>query len=196
MASDSSVTNFFDQLRQGETGAIEQLWSRFLPRLAGLARKTLAGRNLRAVEADDVLQSVLVTFWRRAEHGDFTGVWNRNDLWNLLATITVRKALNEARKERAERRGGGRVVDEGAFDNLDQSHGGGLDQQLAVLPTQEFDLWAAELLQLLDDELREIALLRLMEYTNREIADLLGCTERRIERKFEKIRRLWAREVA
>jgi DNA-directed RNA polymerase specialized sigma24 family protein len=47
-------------------------------------------------------------------------------------------------------------------------------------------------LELLDDaELREIALLRLEDHTNREIADRLGCTERSVERRMERIRNRW-----
>jgi DNA-directed RNA polymerase specialized sigma24 family protein len=42
-----------------------------------------------------------------------------------------------------------------------------------------------------DDELRQIALWRLMGYSNREIADMKGCSERTIERKLELIRAIW-----
>ena len=56
----------------------------------------------------------------------------------------------------------------------------------------EFDLYCSELLTALDEEPRAIALLRLMGYKNREIADLLDCTERKIERKLALIREAWA----
>jgi RNA polymerase sigma factor (sigma-70 family) len=44
---------------------------------------------------------------------------------------------------------------------------------------------------LADPELRQIALLRLEGYTNREIADQFDCTERSIERRTERIRNKW-----
>lgn len=59
--TDHSVTNVFERLRQGEAGAVEALWERFMPRLAGLARKTIAGRKLRMSGEDDAMQSVLRT---------------------------------------------------------------------------------------------------------------------------------------
>ncbi len=191
-----SVTNVFEQLRQGEAGAVDAIWERFMPRLAGLARKTIAGRNLRMVGEEDAMQSVFLSFWQRANEGQFSGVWNRNDIWSLLAKMTVRKSLNLARRERAERRGGGRVLNEAALTRRDDDGGGGsLDEAMATLPTHEFDLHTEELLMSLDDELRVFAILRMMEYKNREIADLLECTERRVERKLERIRTLWEHEI-
>lgn len=186
----TSVTQAFEQLRQGDIAAIETIWHKYLPRLLALARKTMNGRLSRISDADDAVQSAFLSFWRRAERGDFTGDWNRNDLWNLMAKITVRKSLNQVRHERAAQRGGGRVVGEEAF-GADDSDGPGLDHALEQMPVQEFDLRVEELLNMLDDELREFAMLRMMDYKNREIAELLDCTERKVERKLEKIRAIW-----
>ena len=44
---------------------------------------------------------------------------------------------------------------------------------------------------LADAELQQIALWRLEGYTNREIADKLGCVERTVERRLELIRETW-----
>ena len=193
--SSHSVTNVFERIRRGEAGAVGVLWERFMPRLAGLARKTIAGRKLRMAGEEDAVQSVFLSFWQRANDGQFSGVWNRNDIWSLLAKMTVRKSLNLTRRERAERRGGGRVVNEAALAGRDADGGGGsLDEAMATLPTHEFDLHTEELLMTLDDELRVFAILRMMEYKNREIAEMLECTERRVERKLERIRTLWEHE--
>ena len=59
------------------------------------------------------------------------------------------------------------------------------------LPAEEFDLHCEELLDQLDPEQREIALLRLLGFRNREIADRLACTERKVERKLNLIRLTW-----
>jgi DNA-directed RNA polymerase specialized sigma24 family protein len=42
-----------------------------------------------------------------------------------------------------------------------------------------------------DADLRSIALLKLMGYTNQEVAADLGCSIRRIERKLALIRTIW-----
>ena len=133
------------------------------------------------VDVDDVLQSAFFGFWRQAQQGDYSANVNRNDLWNLLATITVRKVHDAHRREHAQKRGG--VSDQRPLEPAD----------LAQLPTVEFDLHCSEMFTALDEEPRAIALLRLMGYKNREIADLLDCTERKIERKLALIREAWAK---
>ena len=174
-----SITNVYRKMTAGDPQAVEMLWSRFFPRLSGLARKTLGTSTRQVVDVDDVLQSAFFGFWRQAQQGDYAANVNRNDLWNLLATITVRKVHDAHRREHAQKRGAGR--DQRTLEPAD----------LAQLPTVEFDLYCSELLTALDDEPRAIALLRLMGYKNREIADLLDCTERKIERKLALIRAAW-----
>jgi DNA-directed RNA polymerase specialized sigma24 family protein len=52
------------------------------------------------------------------------------------------------------------------------------------------------LLQLLpDDTLRNVALLKLEGWKNREIAEKLRCVETTVERKLKGIRSLWEREL-
>lgn len=181
-----SVTQFFGLLRAGDSGAADQLWARFFPRLVGLARATLAGRPQRAADADDAALSAFASFCLRVRAGEFH-VTDRDELWNLLAVITARKARKQARREAAEKRGGGAVVTEGALCRPDGT-ALPLDEIAAALPAAEFDLHSEELLAPLEPELREIALLRLLGFRNREIADQLGCTERKVERKLNLIR--------
>src|SRR5689334_4312344 len=94
-----SVTHFFARLRAGDAAAARGLWDRFFPRLLGLARKTLAGLPQRAADADDAVQSAFASFWQRAARGDFGDGLDRNELWKLLGTITLRKSLRQARRE-------------------------------------------------------------------------------------------------
>lgn len=188
---DGSVTRFFGQLRAGDPAAAEHLWARFFPRLVALARRTLAGRPQRAADADDAAQSAFASFCLRVRAGQFD-VADRSDLWNLLGVITSRKALKQARREATDKRGGGRVLGEGALRGPDGSPLS-LDEAAAA-PPDDFDLHGAELLDQLPAELREFAVLRLFGFTNREIADQLGCTERKVERKLNLIRLTWEAE--
>lgn len=186
-----SVTQFFGQLQAGDPAAAEALWERFFPRLVALARKTLAGRPQRVADAADAAQSAFASFCLRARAGDFA-VGDRNDLWNLLGVITVNKARIQARREAARKRGGGRVIGEGALTRADGSRLP-LDEA-AALPPAEFDGHCEELLGQLEAELREYAVLRLLGYRNREIAEMHDCTERKVERKLNLIRLRWEAE--
>ena len=183
-----SVTQFFHQLQAGDADAARGLWARYFPRLVGLARQALAGRPQRAADAEDAALSAFVTFWQGA--GGFASVLNRDDLWKLLGTIALRKALKQGRREGTEKRGGGRVVGETGLFRPDGSPLP-LDEAAGRLPPQVFDLYSAELLDALEPEARTIAVMRLLGHTNREIAESLGCTERKVERQMNLIRRTW-----
>lgn len=188
-----SVSIFFSQLRAGDPAAAGPLWQRYFPRLQALARRSLATRPQRATDADDAVQSAFISFWQRAVSGAFGDQLDRDDLWNLLGVITVRKAARHARAERADKRGGGRVVAEVALMQAD-----GLPLRLDDLPgamsAADFDLGCSELLDALDEECRAIAVLRLLGYQNREIAEQLDYTQRKVERKLNLIRMLWESE--
>lgn len=187
-----SVTQFFGQLRTGSPAAAEALWERFFPRLVALARKTLVGRPQRVADADDAVQSAFASFCLRVKAGEYD-VGNRTDLWNLLGVITANKARMQARREGAEKRGGGRVVGESGLTRPD-GNPLPLDEAAAGAVAADFDLQCADLLDRLEPELREIAVLRLLGYRNAEIADMHECTERRIERKLNLIRQRWEAE--
>lgn len=183
-----SVTQFFGQLREGSPDAAEALWQRFFPRLLAVAQKTLIGRAKQIADADDAVQSAFASFCLRVRAGEYE-VGNRNDLWNLLGVITANKARMQARREEAEKRGGGRVVGEHALIRPDGSSLS-LDE-MAAISSSDFDLHCEELLSELEPELREFAILRLLGYRNREIAQMHDCTERKIERKLNLIRLRW-----
>jgi DNA-directed RNA polymerase specialized sigma24 family protein len=183
-----SVTQFFGQLRAGSPAAAQVLWERFFPRLVALARKTLSGRPQRVADADDAAQSAFASFCLRVQAGEYD-VGNRADLWNLLGVITANKARMQSRREAAAKRGSGRIVGE---DALVRSDGSPLPlAEAAALTPGDFDLHCEELLSQLEPELREFAILRLLGYRNREIAEMHDCTERKVERKLNLIRLRW-----
>lgn len=195
-ASQGSITLLIGQLRGGSGEATEKLWSRYFPRLRGLARKTLSGHPQRVADADDAAQSAFLSFWRQAERGQLDPEMHRDNLWSLLATITVRKALKQVKREQALKRGGGRVLGEGSLAIRGDDTPRALETIVGELPTGDFDLQCEELLEMLDPDLRIFAVLRLVGQTNGEIAQRMGCTERKVERKLNLIRLRWEHEVA
>jgi len=192
-AAEGSITWFFGQLRHGDDAALVQLWQRFFPRLMALATRILAHRPQRAASAEDAVQEALVSFWRRVQAGEFESVTDRDHLWQLLAQFTVFKARRQVRNERAEKRGGGHVLDEAALALDDRSP---LDQLAGQQPTAEVDLHAAELVESLPPDLREFAVLRLLGHSTAEMADLIGCTQRKVQRKLDLVRLHWEKRLA
>ena len=108
-----SVTGWFDSLQAGHSDAAEKLWERFAGRLIGLARKRLLATRRGAADEEDAVLSAFDSFCRGAEQGRFPRWSGRDDdLWSLLAAITVRKVYDQINHEKRLKRGGGAVLSE------------------------------------------------------------------------------------
>jgi DNA-directed RNA polymerase specialized sigma24 family protein len=194
MDGEGSITVFLGLLKAGDRAAAQPLWDAYFHRLVALARSRLRGTPRGMADEEDVALSAFDSFCRRAERGDFPQLADRDDLWQLLFVLTVRKAIGLARYQARARRGGGRVAaleDLTAWD-LDEVLGGEPAPELAAQMADE----CRRLLEGLGDEaLRAVARWKMEGWTNREIAARLGCIEQSIERKLRSIRRLWSEEV-
>jgi DNA-directed RNA polymerase specialized sigma24 family protein len=192
MSSEGSITRCLHLLKDGDGDAAQPLWEAYFVRLVRLARSHLQGlRGKTAADEEDVALSAFESFCRNAQNGVFPRLDDRDDLWQVLLVITVRKARSLARREKRLKRGAGRVV---TFADLDERD---VEAVMAAEPTPEVALQLAEecqqlLEQLNDDSLRRVAICKLEGYTNREIAARMGCVETTVERKLKSIRRLWA----
>ncbi len=179
------------RFRDGDDAALQQLWARFFPRLQGLAREILSRKPPRAAGPDDAVQDAFLSFWKRVRAGEFLEDLHREHLWQLLAQFTVFKARRLIRHESAAKRGGGRVISEGALASEDDPQR--LDELAWQQPAEDVDATAAELLDRLPEELREYAVLRLIGNSTGEMAELLNCTQRKVQRKLELVRLHWDR---
>jgi RNA polymerase sigma factor (sigma-70 family) len=200
MSSGDSVTHWVEQLKGGDHDAAAKLWHRYYARLVRLAHAKLRAAPRRVADEDDVVQNAFASFVRRAQQGKFPRLQNRDELWALLIAITQRKAANQLRDQNRQKRGGGKVSGDSACLGADKSTSRrGIDQVADAEPTPEFAALMTErfreLLHLLDDdELRRIALLKLENYTNQEIAVKIKRSEPTVERRLRLIRAIWKRE--
>ncbi len=71
MSSDDSMALLIDRIKNGDEAAARTLWDRYFPQLVRIARQKLAGQRRRIADEDDVVLSVLDSFFRAAEHGRF-----------------------------------------------------------------------------------------------------------------------------
>ncbi len=188
-----SITRWFSALRQGDSLAAHRLWDIYFRELCRLAYRTLTSRGrTTAFDEEDVAAEVLGTFFNRSMRGEYGDIRDRDDLWQLLVVITVRRAKMLARRERALKRGSGRVALESEIE------AGGdfrLDQLVADDGARLSQFMSAQCRQLLeslkDPQLEKIALSKLAGHTNEEIAVEQGCTRVTIQRKLRLIRSVW-----
>src|SRR4051794_10940410 len=118
MSTDGSISHHLRSLKDGDREAVQPIWEAYYTRLVALARAQLQGLRRKAVaDEEDVALSAFDSFCRRAQMGVFPRLVDRDDLWQVLLVLTVRKARSLARRERRHKRGAGRVV---AFSELDE----------------------------------------------------------------------------
>jgi DNA-directed RNA polymerase specialized sigma24 family protein len=193
MEHEGSVTRLIGMVKEGDRGAAQQLWEAYFRKLVGLARARLKSTALPVADEEDVALSVFDSFYRRAERGEFPRLEDREDLWQLLFVLTVRKAINLVRYQGRKSRGGGRVQ---SLTDLDGNEASAI---LGAEPTPELAAQMTEecqrlLGQLGDESLRQVALWKMEGFTNVEIATKLGCVSQTVERKLRAIRNAWSAE--
>ncbi len=196
MGSDgNSVTRWIRDLGTPDHGeATRLLWERYFGRIAEIAECRLRTGAGGPSDGEDVALSVFDSFFRGAAAGRFEKLDGREDLWRLLVTIAARKSSNAVRDEDRRKRGGAGagcaiVVD---HDVLDRIAGRGPTPEFAALVADE----SRRLFRLLDDDsLRIVVGMKLEGHSNEEIAEVLDCGLRTVERKLGVIRKRWLREA-
>jgi RNA polymerase sigma factor (sigma-70 family) len=175
------------RLRAADPDAASEVFHRFAARLTALARSKLDERLRAKVDTDDVLQSVYRTFFRRHAGGQF-GLEGWDDLWALLALITVRKCGDwrehfraAARDVRAEVAGADRGVAAEALGVLARDP----TPSEATALADEVEM----LLSGLSPRDRGVVALRLEGYTPAETAERLGLPQRTVFRVLERVKK-------
>jgi DNA-directed RNA polymerase specialized sigma24 family protein len=144
--------------------------------------------------------SAFRSFCDRAGRGQFPRLSDRDDLWRLLATITVRKALDTMRHQTRQKRGGGHVLGESALLMGDDADREGVAEILSREPSPEevarfADDYAQFFARLKDPGLQTIALRRLEGQSTQDIARALKVSTKTVDRKIQLIRAIWSREI-
>ena len=198
-----SITRWFKGLREGEPAAVEAIWHRYYQRVLAVARRRLRGGPHQAVgEDEDVALSAFNGLAAGAAQGRFERLNDRADLWQILAAITVKKAINRRRWYDRRKRSGRRANGDGSKAAGRPGREGPLDPEdllarvVSKEPIPELAVMMREQLEHLldalgDPTLRRIAEWRMQGASNAEIALRLGRAVRTVERKVELIRLIW-----
>jgi RNA polymerase sigma factor (sigma-70 family) len=174
------VSLWLGELKQGDRDRVANLFDHYFSRLVGLAATRLRSKPEMTGYEEDIALSAFKSLCIGVEKGRFPDLSNRDELWRLMAVITVRKAINIQRRKRLAVDGGEDIADV-------------LSREPSPEEVAEMSEQVEELLMKLEDvELRRIAIYRVEGQTNAEIAKRLGCVERTVERKLHQIRMAWS----
>lgn len=193
--SDSIEENTLD----AETA--ERLWGFYFQRMVGIARQQLRGTHRSARDEEDIALSAFKSFCLGLRKGRFQIEDGEANLWPLLVTITLRKAVDQIRYEnRQKRRVPANQCSNEISDTTTRSIE--LDQITASEPTAEQIVASTEVFERVldkldqsgDDALRQIALRSLEGESPKEIAVSLDCTPRTIQRKLKTVAAIWEQD--
>jgi RNA polymerase sigma-70 factor (ECF subfamily) len=179
MNPDDPVSAFVRRLGAGDADASEQLFAQYATRLVRLAERHLSAEVAARADAEDVVQSVFRTFFRRHARGEFR-IDSSAELWRLLVTITLREVRSQARRHTA----GIRDVSAEVRD-AESPLAGALSREPgpeeASVLMEEIDA----LLRGLPERYAEILSLRLEGYSVAEIATRLALCRQTVYRALE-----------
>ncbi len=188
-----SVTLMIQQLKDDPSEAAGAIWQRFFTRLLPLARARLRGLADQSVDEEDLLVSVFDRFFVAASEDRFARLHDRDDLWQILLMLTDHQVAEQYRRSHAQKRGGGKVASlDGATAGQPADWRSLAEVELPPEYVVAFNDNMQHALAKLDEEkTRNVALLKLEGYENREIARQLGISLSSVERKLRVVREKW-----
>lgn len=197
--SDTSheIETLMARVRAGDESATSELWHQYFERLVRVAASRLPGNLRRVGDEEDIALSAFNSFVAGVKEDQFPELRNPDNLWGLLMTLTTRKLTAHMRRQTRQKRGGGQVRGESVFICPDGEPRGGISDAVSgdESPSIQMELNEAceALLNGLEDEqLRQIAVMRMDGFLVDEIAERLELSKRAVERRLQLIRKIWA----
>jgi RNA polymerase sigma factor (sigma-70 family) len=178
MWSDADFDELMRGVRAGDDTAETVVFRRYVRRLMGLAVRQFDASLRDRADVELVVLSACKSFFLRNRRGEFQ-VEDGDELWTVLAMITLRKCADRLRYLLAARRDAGRDVD---WPSQPKAVLCLLDQ--APPPEEEavFTDLIEQLRQAMSPDDRPIVEHLLTGYTAEEIAARLDCSERTVRR--------------
>ena len=190
----STVSEWIEQLKHGRESAATKLWDHFLEKLTLLVRKKLRSSTKTISDEEDVIIDAVDACFRALIENRYPKVVNREDLWKLLAVIAERKAIDQIRRN-TKGVDGIRANVSFRIVSATSSIVDGMQEWPCSEPTPEFAAIISEnlhfYLNMLEGPFRNVALLKMQGYTNREIAEKIKRSVPTVERYLKLIRTTW-----
>lgn len=173
-------------VKLGDSEAETQLHRVFVERLIRLASSRINRKFQAKIEAEEVVQSVFFSFFRRHEKGEFV-FQDWNDLWALLVKITVRKCASKVEGFMTAKRSVYREM-EGRVSNSRDSSLNSLSREPTAQEISIFNETFDRLVESLNSLQQQVVVLRLQGHSNLEISERIGRSERSVYRALNEVR--------
>lgn len=179
MNPDPNDRSLMRRVRSGDSRAAVQLHEKYADRMRRLVRARMNRAVSSRVDAEDVVQSALGSFFRAARDGAYD-VGQNDELWQLLAAIARHKLNRTHARHTAARRDARRTESQAATEVA----AAGEDETLI----RELRLQIAEVTQTYSEVERQIVEMRLAGFEVSEIAERTQRSKRTTERVLQRFR--------
>ncbi|QDT07252.1 RNA polymerase sigma factor [Rubripirellula lacrimiformis] len=199
--SSQAFAQLLAKVRDGDEQATAQMWESYFQQLVRIAAKRLPANLRRSGDEEDIALSAFHSFIAGIRRDQFPDLSGPENLWGLLITLTSRKSQAHLRRQTRQKRGGGSVRGESVFLNhAGELRSGGIggvtgDEVAADIRAELAEACDVLLDQLDDEQLKQIAIMRMDGYLVDEIATRLEVSKRAVERRLQLIRKIWAEQV-
>ncbi|MCA9043204.1 MAG: hypothetical protein KDA69_02730 [Planctomycetaceae bacterium] len=188
-SSVSGPPSWVQHLKSGQAEGLNELWNRFYERLVRHSKGRVRNTGLHGVDEESVACSVFESIWRAASEGRLESIQSCDELWWWLLSEKKKKIVDHTRRATALKRGGGEDV-----TSLGDAEA--LQLLLSDEPTPEYLTVLSEEYErgiaiLDDDQLRQIAVLKVSGATNEEVCERLGIAPATVTRKLRRIYETW-----
>ena len=178
---DTSDHSLLKRLRHGEESAATALYLRYARRLLALTQAKTSEALAAKEEADDIVQSVFKSFFRKASAGLYD-VPEGEELWKLLLVITINKIRAKGNYHRAAKRDMRLAAGEQPLEAVAADEGAN-DAALA-----ELQMVIDEILKDLPEKSAEIVELRIAGHEVNDIVAQVKRSKRTVERVLQDFR--------
>ncbi len=187
-------------VRDGDEAATAILWENYIEKLMRLAAQRLPANLRRVSDEEDVALSAFHSFIQGVRANRFPDLSHPDNLWGLLIRLLGRKVTAQLRFQTRKKRGGGKVRGESVFVDPASLRDAGIasvagQQASGDLQAELAEQYEALLNQLPDEQLRQIALMRMEGFLVDEISGRLQLSKRAVERRLHLIRKTWAERL-
>jgi RNA polymerase sigma-70 factor, ECF subfamily len=177
----------FVGLRNGDRQMTQEFLRQYGDPLEKLAERNLPKAVRGRVGPEDIMQSTCRTFFRRVSGGEFR-LEDSADLWRLLCAITLAKVHEQTRFHRRKKRAVEREKSLAACDsNESKTTFEPADDSVSPPDAAAFNDQFRKLVSSLDVAEQQVLDLKLQDYTNDDVANRIGSSERTVRRILKRI---------
>ncbi|MEM6471738.1 MAG: ECF-type sigma factor [Planctomycetota bacterium] len=193
-----SLSDWHAGLREGNSQATKLLWELYFDRMVDLARRKLQYTHRATRDEEDVALSAFKSFCLGLKQGRFLEKEGDANLWPLLVTLTINKAIDQVRRTNRLKRGGASggdaskgVAFHSAQEVLDHLASQSPSPDMIAATNDAFDHLFETLDRSGDEQLRHVAIASFQGDSPSDIAKSLGCSTRTVQRKLRTIKAVW-----